>query len=312
MRLNRGQILKKAAAALTMAGAMFATALRAEEIPIAVGIDPTFVSFFVAKQERLFEKHGVDVKLLSFGPGGAMLDAVTGGQAVMSASTETTTLVRMARTDIRAIAIVGRSTNNVKLVARHDVDDPRKIRSIGVVPGGVFEYINGLTFKAYGIDPASVKVVKAGPPELPALLLRGDIDAFWLFEPFPTMTRNQGARILAEIKDVGYISQIWVSAKGDWLEKNRASAVKVLAALKEACEIVTADPKRGADAVQANVKIPAAQTLDYLKELQCRLDPIGSGDLPGYENISAFLHAAKIIPAPVDLRVKVVVDFPNR
>ncbi|MCX5465237.1 substrate-binding domain-containing protein [Alcaligenes parafaecalis] len=80
-----------ALSALCLSGAM----AQAQTVPIAVGIDPTFVSFFVAKDQDLFQKHGVDVKLVTFGPGGAMVDGMMAGQAVMTASTETTHLIRM-------------------------------------------------------------------------------------------------------------------------------------------------------------------------------------------------------------------------
>lgn len=304
------RILASLAAAICGFVTLSATAAKAEPIPIAVGVDPTFVAFFVAKQEKLFEKHGLDVDLISFGPGGAMVDGMMAGQAVMTASTETTHLVRMAHADIRPLGLVGESGDNLKLVANAETDDPRKIKRLGVVPGGVFEYLSSITLKKYDMDPASVEIVKSGPPELPALLARGDIDGFWLFEPFPTMVvEKQGGRVLARSKDVGYTYGFWVSSMGEWFEANKPAARKVMDALAEACEITTANPQLAADAVQAQVKIPTAQTLDFLKEVQCKVRGFTDADLKGYDAVADFLADAKITAKRVDFRDRMQVGF---
>lgn len=288
----------------------FGNTANSEPLPIAVGIDPTFVAFFVAKQEKLFEKHGLDVQLVTFGPGGAMIDGMMAGQAVMTASTETSHIVRMAHADIRALGLVGESGDNLKLVANAATDKPEKIRKLGVVPGGVFEYLSSVTLKTYGLDPASVEMVKSGPPELPALLARGDIDAFWLFEPFPTMVvQQQGGRVLARSKDVGYTYGFWVSAMGDWLKDNGPTAHKVMSALADACAITTTNPELAAEAVQAQVKIPTAQTIDFLKEVRCNVRDFTDGDLASYDAIADFLSEAKITATRVDVRSKVETGF---
>lgn len=287
-----------------------AVAARSEPLPVAVGVDPTFVSFFVAKQEKLFEKHGVDVTLVTFGPGGSMVDGMMAGQAVMTASTETTHILRMAKADIRILGIVGESGDNLKLVSSSSIDETSKIKTFGVVPGGVFEYLTNISMKKYNLDPTKVKIVKSGPPELPALLARGDIDAFWIFEPFPTMVvQQQKGRILARSKDVGYSYAFWISAMADWLKGNSSTARKIVSALAEACELTNANPELAASAVQAQVKIPAAQTLTFLKEAQCKVRGFSEADLAGYDAIADFLARANITKDRVAVRDKLLIDF---
>ncbi|MBY6345859.1 ABC transporter substrate-binding protein [Providencia rettgeri] len=294
-----------ALSALCLSGAM----AQAQTVPIAVGIDPTFVSFFVAKDQDLFQKHGVDVKLVTFGPGGAMVDGMMAGQAVMTASTETTHLIRMPHADIRPVGIVGESGDNLKLVSRAEITDPAQIKTYGVVPGGVFEYLTSLSTEKFNGTDAKLAQVKSGPPELPALLLRGDVDAFWLFEPFPTMVKRQGGNILASSKDVGYTYATWVSAMGPWLESNPEQAKKVLDALAEACEITTADPALAAAAVEKQVRIPKQQTLEFLRETQCQMRGFTEEDLNGYDRIADFLQDRKITTQRVSFRDKVAMGF---
>lgn len=283
---------------------------QAQPIPIAVGIDPTFVAFFVAKENKLFEKNGLDVNLLSFGPGGSMVDGLVAGQAVISASTETTNLVRMGRSpDVVAIGVVGESGDNLKLVANKAISSPSDINVMGVVPGGVFEYLNHLTFTQYNMDPRAVKIVQSGPPELPALLARGDIDAFWIFEPFATLAQRHGAHLLNHSKDVGYAYNFWVLASNAWLQTHQADAYKILESLDEACDLINQDPQAAAKAVHAQVRIPIVQTLDFLKETQCQVRAFTESDLTNYEAISEFLLSKNITPSLVPVRDQILTNF---
>jgi len=274
----------------------------AETISIGVGVDPGYVAFYTAKQERLFEKFGLDVKFLQFAQGGETMDALVAKQVVLSAAAEPTTIIRMGRSDIVALGVSAESGRFLKLAVRAGIDDPSKIKSIGVVPGGAMEYLTGLTMKKYGLDQASVKQVRAGPPEMPALLARGDIDGFWLFEPFPTMVVANGGKVLAASGDVGYVYNFWVSSSGSWLAEHTDEAERILKALAAACEIVSADPVRGANATQAEVKIPVSQTLAFLKQVDCKMRDFQPDDMKSYDAIADFLAASKLTPTRVDYR----------
>jgi NitT/TauT family transport system substrate-binding protein len=285
------------------------SAAGAETISIAVGIDPSYVAFYTARQEKLFEKAGLDVKLVQFAQGGEALDALVAQQVVVSAAAEPTTMIRMGRSDVVVLGTVVESGRYLKLAARAGIADPSGIKSFGVVPGGAMEYLTGITMKKYGLDPASVKQVRAGPPEMPALLARGDIDAFWLFEPFPTMVANQGGKLLATSGDVGYVYDFWVSTTESWVSGHQDEAGKILKALAAACDIINADPQRGADATQAEVRIPAAQTMAFLKQVDCKMRDFQPDDFKSYDAIAAFLSAARITPTLVDYRKAIKSGF---
>ncbi len=307
-RLSRA-LASSLTGAVIAAGLTWSNLAAAETIAIGVGIDPGYVAFYTAKQEKLFEKAGLDVKFLQFAQGGEALDALVANQVVMTAAAEPTTMIRMGRSDVVALAISAASGRYLKLAARAGIDDPGKMKSFGVVPGGALEYLTGLTMKKYGMDPASVKQVRAGPPEMPALFARGDIDGFWLFEPFTSIAVTQGGKVLATSGDVGYVYHFWVSSTETWSAAHKDEAEKILKALAAACDIVNADPQRGADATQALVKIPAAQTLAFLKQVDCKMRDFQPDDFKSYDAIADFLSAAKITPARVDYRKAVRAGF---
>jgi NitT/TauT family transport system substrate-binding protein len=272
-----------------------------EPIKIAVGVDSAYVSLYLSKQDKLFEKHGVNVELIQFAQGGDALDAVAAGQAPMGGAAEPTTLIRAARTDIKVIGIYGQSGSYIKFVAKAGISDPTQLKKVGVVPGSVSEFSTDLMLAKFNIDPKSVELVTAGPPEFPALLARGDVDGYFLWEPWPTNGVKQGGKILLSSGEVGYTYNMWLSANGAWLAGHQTEAKSILGALAEACEIVRADPSKGAAAVQTEAKIPAATALEALKEVQCVVRDFTDADMATYEKIAAFLAKRKITLEKIDL-----------
>jgi NitT/TauT family transport system substrate-binding protein len=302
---------------LTVAfAAMFATAFAAstsaqtkEPFKFATGIDAAYVSIYLAKQNKLFEKHGVNVEVIQFTQGGDSMDAVVAGQTVMGSAAEPTTLIRTARSDIKVLGIIGQSATYIKLVVKPEITDAKQIKKLGVVLGSVSEFSTEQMFVKYGIDPKSVEIVKGGPPEFPALLARGDIDGYFLWEPWPTNGVKQGGRILMTSGDVGYTYNMWVSANGAWLATHQAEAKSFMGALAEACMIARADPERAAAAVQAEAKIPAATAVAMLKEVECVVRDFTPTDIATYEKIADFLTSRKIIPAKLDVGKIVLQGF---
>jgi NitT/TauT family transport system substrate-binding protein len=278
-----------------------AAAQTKEPVKVGIGVDAAYVPLYLSKQDKLFAKHGVNVELVQFSQGGDALDAVAAGQMPVGGAAEPTTLIRAARIDIKVLGIYGESGTYVKLVAKAGITEPKQLKKIGVVPGSVSEFATELMLIKYNIDPKSVELIKAGPPEFPALLARGDVDGYFLWEPWPTNGIKQGGHVLLTSGDVGYSYNMWLSAGGAWLAGHREEAKAVLGSLAEACDIVRADPSKGAAAVQAEAKIPAAAALDALKEIHCVVRDFNDTDLATYEKIADFLAKRKITPQKVDL-----------
>ena len=286
---------------LSIALGPVANAQSKEPVKLAIGVDAAYVAIYLSKQDKLFEKHGVNVELVQFTQGGDALDAVAAGLMPMGGAAEPTTLIRAARTDIKVLGIYGQSGSYIKFVAKPGIADPKQAKKLGIVPGSVSEFSTEQMLVKYGIDPKSVELVKAGPPEFPALLARGDVDGYFLWEPWPTNGVKQGGKVLLTSGDVGYAYNMWLAASGPWLADHQAEAKAILAALAEACAIVRADPAKGAAAVQAEAKIPAATALATLKDIQCTVRDFTPADMATYDKIADFLAARKITPGKVDL-----------
>ena len=298
--------LTKYLAALLVVSAAAAPASRvnaqtAEPIKIGVGVDAAFVPMYLSKRRKLFEKHGVNVELVQFTQGGEAIDAIVAGQVQMGGSAQPTVLIRAARADVKVFGIFGQSGTYIKLATKPGITDPKQIKSIGIVPGSVSEYATERLFAKFGIDPKSVQLVRVGPPEAPALLARGDIDGYFLWEPWPSNGVKQGGKILLTDGEVGFVDNMWLAADGAWFAGHKPEAKAILDTLAEACAIVRADPAVGAAAVQAEVKMPADVALGILKDRECVVRDFTADDMDSYDKIADFLVNHKITSAKVDV-----------
>lgn len=286
------------------AAAIRPASLRAQETPIKIGVgsDPVFSSFYLAAHEKMFEAEKLNVALQLYTDGGEALNALVAQQVNLAAAVEPTHMVRFARAELRPLAIVYQSGLYIKMVLGKDVESPAKIKKFGIVAGSVSEYCALLAMKKIGLDPGAVQMVKSGPPELPALLARGDIDAFFAWEPWPTNGVKQGGRVVMTSKEVGYIDTMWITASANWFEGNADAARGILKVLAKSCQIVASDPKRAAAAVQAVTKIAASRTLEALTDMAPGVRDFTDADFASYDGIATFLADQKITPAVVDFR----------
>jgi NitT/TauT family transport system substrate-binding protein len=300
---HRRRNLLLGGASMIAAGTLPSIPALAQGAPVTIGVgaDPVFTAFFVAANEKLFAKHGANVQVQSYTDGGEALNALVANQVNMACAGEPTHIVRLSRAELRPLAVTYQSKTYLKLVARKGIAKADQIKKFGIVAGSVSEYVTGLTLKKLNIDSSKVEMVRSGPPELPALLARGDIDGYFVWEPWPTLGVQQGGHILMTCGDVGYTSTLWLSATASWLGANKEVAGNILKALAEAAEITRKDPPRAAQSVQAITRIPVPQTLNSLKDMDPVIRDFTDDDLKTANAIGDFLLSKQAIKAPVDM-----------
>lgn len=278
-------------AATTMVLGAPRIARAATPIRIGVGSDPVFASYFLAAEEGFFKDAGLDVNIQTYSGGGEAMNALVAGQVDVAAASESTTMTRMPRAEIRPLAVTYSSGLYVKLVLREDIEDPSQIKTFGIVPGSISEYCTNLTIQHFDLDGTSIKMVPSGPPELPALLVRGDIDAFFAWEPWPATAVKQGGHVLLTSRDVGYTDTIWATASAAMLESNPEGLQAMLGALAKASEIVQSDPERAAKGVKAATRIPVDTTLTAFKDMTAVVRDFTDADYQSFDGIAKFLAA---------------------
>jgi NitT/TauT family transport system substrate-binding protein len=287
--------------AATPAAAADKPALSKDPIRYAVGVDPAFSAIYLAKQQNLFDKAGINVKIVQYTQGGDAVDAVIANQADVVSSAESTVMIRATRGDVRALGVYSQSGSYIKFVARKGIDDVKQVKKFGVVAGSVSEFSTVKLLNKYGIDEKSVEFVKAGPPEFPALLARGSVDGYFLWEPWPANGVKQGGKILATSGDVGYVYNMWVAASGPWLDKHKAEAHALMKALAQACDELRAHPEKAGEASQKEIKLPAAQANELLKGVEWKVRDFTPADIATYKAIADFQVSRKITATKADV-----------
>ena len=227
------------------------------KMTIATGVDPVFSAYYVALQEGLFKKHGLDVRINTGPSGSAMVAFLVNGQIESAFGSEiagvanhnldpNVVVVAQATRLVRWIAVVGRNVDTL---------DQLKGKKVGIARGSGGEVFWLAMIDKLKLNPADYTVVNVEAPEMVAALERGNIDAYVVWEPWVT-------RGLAAIKNTkvlrtqeGILEQgVYVYMNRGWIQKNPAPAEAFIRALADATDLINRDRKRAAKDVSDFLK----------------------------------------------------------
>lgn len=166
---------------------------------------------FVAQEEGLFSKNGIDTKLSPFSTGPAMTTALIQGEVAFTNSTYDQLAVARSN-DMPVKAVIGNYDNQpLSLIVRSDLPLPHLKDGFPTVLKDLIGKRWGVTalgtstqftlqklLTAYDYKADSVTFVAAGlPPTALAALSKSEIDTFWSFDPLTTtMTASGKARVV--------------------------------------------------------------------------------------------------------------------
>lgn len=279
-------------------------------VQIGVGADAAYAPFFVAEQEGLFVAAGLDVTLVPFASGGDAITAINAGQIELTQSSPATTASQLANNpDLTAFVKTVSLGRYNKAVLRTGVESPADIENFGYV-AGLGQYMANRFLEANDIDPASINMIPAGAQDLAALLQRGDIDGFVLWEPWPANAEAAGTgQVVSSIEEFGLSLVNWLITSKSWLDENETTARALVAVLAEAIEIIESDPELAAGAVEGAVAIEAANARVMLGEMDFGLVDIDENDVAAATDVAEFFLEAGTIEQIPDLESALVIDW---
>jgi len=137
------------------------------KMTIATGVDPVFSAYYVAQQEGLFKKHGLDVRINTGPSGSAMVSFLINGQIESAFGSEiagvanhnldpNVVVVAQATRLVRWIAIVGRNIDTL---------DQLKGKKLGVARGSGGEVFWLALVDKLKLNAADYTVVNVEAPE---------------------------------------------------------------------------------------------------------------------------------------------------
>ena len=224
-----------------------------EPVTLKVAVLPILeaLPMYVAEQEGLFEKHGVEVEFVPVASAPERDQVISAGQADGMINELTSTMfynkdqpqvqvVRYARTATPEQALFhilasGESgINNV---------DGLKGAKIGISQGTIIEYLTDRLLQAQGFTDEEINTVAV--PKIPdrmALLESGELDAGMLPEPLSSLAVLQGSQVILDDTSLPEISFSTLTFRNEVLEQHPEAVRGFLAAVEEATEQINADP----------------------------------------------------------------------
>ena len=227
--------------------------LRAEEtVRVAVGVDPVFTAWWIAQEKGFYKKHGINADITQFSGGPALADATMAGDADIGSSGTATWMPRIMREPMVVLATMATSPDAFKMAALTSINSLRDLqgKKLGTVGGSSTDYLWHLVAKKLDAADSAFELVSVPPPELIPSLDRGDVDAFFCWEPWPAraveISGKDKVHILATSGDVGYLLNFVVVANKKFVDAKPEAAARVLAALRDAIDFQKRNPAEAA------------------------------------------------------------------
>ena len=232
--------------ALLLALCFFANARAAQKDlqKLTVGYTPisgAALPFFIAVEEKIFQKHGFEVFPVFMGGSPLINSAIlagefpigyTGGGAVISSRLSGSDLIAIG-SPLPVLTIDGWSKPEIKSIS------DLKGKRVGVTRFGASSYFSALSMlEAAGLKPNEVTFIQnGGVGESLAALMGGRVDVCMIGYPFGLKAKNAGFNLLFRPSqtEYGLFPTAVIAARESWLRegKNRRVAIDFLRALGE-------------------------------------------------------------------------------
>jgi NitT/TauT family transport system substrate-binding protein len=294
------------------------------EVTIATAVSNlAFAALWVAEQLNYFEQEGVRAKITVAGGGSPCQTAVVGrsvnfcassSEGLVLAYVEGAPLVAIQahnRALTLSVAVRKEIADKFKVTRKSPLNARLKVLSqlgpIGATsPGAVSEQIFKFLVTKAGGDPAKLKFVYLGGPQIPSSLMNNVIDAFALSPPSAEITEAAGKGYVLIPLGLGEVSELTdypyevLMARPDYAEKNPRIASAVARAISRGGALFHTNPEAAKSALRAH-KFSDPSKLDQ-KVFDLSFDTVkpamprwGNMDSAGWKKVLDFSIGAGIV-----------------
>ncbi|MDL0430812.1 ABC transporter substrate-binding protein [Marinobacter sp. TBZ242] len=206
----------------------------------------------LAYEAGLYEKYGLDAKLIEFTSGTDLIKGIVGGQldiGVLGFSNAFTWASKGA--DLKIVGGAQRGYHS--LLVREDsgiesVEDLRGKNLASQKQGSTADIVlKGVMLANAGLEPSDLNVMGVAPSVAVQSLVGGRVDAAFLFEPYDRI-----AQLVAPVKQIYEIGEVWpfpcmvVITSGETLENRKDVLWAALDAQREAIDMLENQPEKAA------------------------------------------------------------------
>jgi ABC-type nitrate/sulfonate/bicarbonate transport system substrate-binding protein len=275
--------------------ALATPAARAEDTILAIpGQNVLFLSRYIADDQHLWSKEGLNVKILDIIGIGSM-NAVIAGSADFSMGSGPTVTRAWAKGQKVSALLTAISQSGQSIVIRKDIADAAHfdpnapiaergkvlkgrtiaIGGVGAIPDVVLKVIA----KDAGVAPGDVIAPPMQPPEFMAAFAAKKIDGFSNSPPFVEQVLGDGTGVLVsssskgEPKEFSPVSAALLLTRGDFCAGHKTICEKMVHGIYEATQIIRNDPQTSLAVMKAHFGTYSEKTLQAAYETVKAMTP---------------------------------------
>lgn len=210
--------------------------------PIGINCLP----WFVAKDARIFEKHGIDFDPVFIGASSALFNAMLSGAADLAGSGGPAVISNILKGGdiIHITAMVPRFTQSIIVKAEIKKPEDMAGKKIGVSRlGTVTHFALQTALDGYGVKNVTI-LQMGGQPEAFAGLSRGSVDGAVFSPPYNFQLKKQGYHELLSPNDLAKLTDFitnGIVARRSVAEKDKDTVIKTIKGTAEAIKIIQTD-----------------------------------------------------------------------
>jgi NitT/TauT family transport system substrate-binding protein len=264
MRIGLGTI------AALLAVLAWSSVAPAQNAKVRIGYSPIaeFMPAFVAKDQGIFARHGLDVEFVPIALN-SNIPAALMARSIEIGGPNVAVFLQAADGGLDLAVVSGNTvipTRNaaIAFVMREDVPysgakslEGRKIAMPGI--GSSVDVLFRRWMRAEGADPAKVVYVEMPSVQINDVLRAKSVDGAVVVEPFLTrVLQAQSAKVAARFTEIltGNVPAILYAAQRDWATQNPKVVEAFRAAIREGIESAKANPEKARTAIGAYIKLP--------------------------------------------------------
>jgi NitT/TauT family transport system substrate-binding protein len=243
------------------------SAPNAKSVTLRIAILPIVdtLPLFVAQQERLFKKHGVNVEIIPVASAPERDQLMAAKQADgMINEIVTTLFYNKDSTQIQIVRYALTSTPKnahfyILASGKSGIKTPDGLKNIniGVSQGTIIEYVTDRILEAEGLKSEEIKTVAV--PKISdrmALLTSGELQAATMPDPLSALAIQQGAVVVAsDSQHTGY-GDSTIAFRKEVIDAQPEVIRAFLTAVEEATTLINADPSKYIGILSENKIVP--------------------------------------------------------
>ncbi len=155
----------------------------------------------IAQAKGFFREEGIDVQIKYFTAGSEIPPGMASGSIVMaSAGAPNAISLAASNFPMRVIAQIADISGAQGVVVRPQagIRTPKDLegKRMGIVKAGPALDLFGKFSRTYGVDQSKITMANMLPPDLLTAFIKGDIDAYAVWEPYLTRGEQAGGKLL--------------------------------------------------------------------------------------------------------------------